>query len=122
MKKLLFFFSICLFIGVPVFAQQDSAMVKNMTDKMQTELSLSQDQYSRVYGVNQQFVAEMKTLQASGGGRFAKLKKMKSIGSERDQQMKEILSPDQYQVYLKNKAANRQKLKADMKSKSGGVQ
>jgi len=42
---------------------------------------------------------------------------MKSLGDERDSQMKKILSDEQYQKYLKNKASNREKMKEALKDR-----
>ena len=106
-----------LLFGVKSYAQQDTAAARKLTDRMQTELSLTGDQYTQVYSLNQTFIGQMKALQSSGGGRFSKLKKMKSLGDERDSQMKKILSDEQYQKYLKNKASNREKMKEALKDR-----
>ncbi len=106
-----------LLFGVKSYAQQDTAAARKLTDRMQTELSLTGDQYTQVYSLNQTFIGQMKALQSSGGGRFSKLKKMKSLGDERDKQMKKILSDEQYQKYLKNKASNREKMKEALKDR-----
>ncbi|ANI88064.1 hypothetical protein A9P82_01285 [Arachidicoccus ginsenosidimutans] len=110
-------FSFCLLIGIQTFAQQDSTATKKLTDKMKTELSLTDKQYSEVYAINQNFISQLQALQSSGGGRFAKLKKMKSIANNRDKQLKQILTSEQYQAFEKNKAANREKMKEAYKAR-----
>ena len=83
---------------------------------MKIELSLTDQQYNQVYNVNQHFITGVKSLQSEGGRKLAKFKKMKFIGDERDRQMKQILSAEQYQQYLENKAENREKLKESRKN------
>lgn len=105
-----------LFVSSQTHAQQDSSAARKLTDKMKIELSLTDQQYNQVYNVNQHFITGVKSLQSEGGRKLAKFKKMKFIGDERDRQMKQILSAEQYQQYLENKAENREKLKESRKN------
>lgn len=91
--------------------QPDSSAVKKMTDRMQTELTLDADQYNKVYAVNEQFLTAMTDLKNSSGGRLEKFRKMKSIDDNRDKQLKKILTSAQYNIYQKNKEANREKMR-----------
>jgi hypothetical protein len=52
--------------------------------------------------------------------KFQKLKKMKSIGDEKDQELKSVLNPDQYATYEKNKELMKEKMRARAKERQKG--
>jgi hypothetical protein len=91
--------------------ETDSSTAKKMTDRMQTQLTLDADQYNKVYAVNEQFLDAMAELKNSPGKKLGKFREMKSIDDDRDKQLKKILTSDQYNIYRKNKEANREKMR-----------
>jgi hypothetical protein len=72
-----------------------------------------------VYDVNVRFANELSTEKASGASKMALLKKMKSLDKQRDKELKDILSKEQYDIYSGNKKDNRKQLKAAYKNKKG---
>lgn len=118
LKQFLF---ICLLaISTSSMAQRDAdSSARKLTDKMNTQLTLSTDQYSKVYDVNVRFANELSTEKASGASKMALLKKMKSLDKQRDKELKDILSKEQYDIYSGNKKDNRKQLKAAYKNKKG---
>jgi hypothetical protein len=67
------------------------ARAKDATDKLNAVVNLSQDQYNRVLQVNRSYFYGV---QNTGGGR-----KTVRQGSGRDDQLKSILTSDQWQQY-----------------------
>jgi len=49
--------------------------------------------------------------------KFKRLKKLKAVSDEKDNELKKVLEPAQYETYVKNKEAMKEKLMAKAKEK-----
>jgi uncharacterized membrane protein len=80
------------------------------TEWMKQNLKLSDDQQTQVDPLNLKYARQMNEVK-SISGKFAKLKKAKSIMDEKDKELKKILNKDQYQIYQDKKEELREKMK-----------
>lgn len=85
------------------------------TDYMKESLALTEDQVPQVHEVNLKYSRKMQDAYNSGGGKLQKLKKMKTIGQEKDKEIKRVLTSAQYATYEKNKEAMKEKMRARVK-------
>ena len=111
MKKLVFSALLLASLPAGIFAQSATfgvstqqqpvsadveARAKDATDRLNNVVQLSSDQYNQVLQVNRRYLAQP---QAMPGGRNAA-----RAGYGREQQLKSILTPDQWQMYQNAKA------------------
>jgi hypothetical protein len=82
------------------------------TDYMKESLSLTSDQESKIYALNLKHAKEMQVTYNASDRKIQKLKKMKSINEQKEQELKSILDADQYAAYERNKDDMKEKLRA----------
>jgi hypothetical protein len=63
------------------------------------KLNLSEEQSTKMEEINMAYFEELATLKQSSGSKLSKLKKFKSLSSERDSKVKKILTEEQYKLY-----------------------
>jgi|SRR6218665_53370 len=119
-----------LFLGFAgaASAQKDSAAhspearAKTLTDKMKTELSLSDDQTSKVYDINLKYAQKNQQSLQGEGSKMEKAKAVKGDNKDKNKELKGILSEEQFEKYKdlqqEKKATLREKLK---NRKTGGL-
>ena len=106
------------------FAQSKTA---DLTEEQKEELSknleayfdalnLTEEQKSEFEAITKKYAGQMKSLKDSGGSRFSKYRKMKSIRSNKNAEMKKLLSKDQYKVYLDKQEEMQKKMKERRKN------
>ena len=82
---------------------------KLQTDMMVAKLGLSPDQTSKVAAINQKYAQQMQPIITGSEGPFMKLRQMRGIGEAKEAELKGILSPDQFQKYLAERADMRER-------------
>lgn len=82
---------------------------KMMSDKMKTELSLTDDQYQKVQAINLDFANKTKDIKKDGADKAGWAEKMKPLDEERTTSLKGVLTPDQFTKF--------ESMKKDMKDK-----
>jgi len=107
---------IVLFFGLcqGAFAQDGSRKdqaAKAITDTMQVRLTLNDDQYKKVYDINEQFLSKLGGVKQEGGGKLAKMQKLKAADQERDAALKPVLTDEQYKKYQEFKKERRAEMK-----------
>jgi hypothetical protein len=70
-----------------------------LTEKMKTQLSLTDDQLPQVQSINLKYAQKNQQIWTSSDGRFAKFKSLKSSQKEKNKEMKAVLDKDQYKKY-----------------------
>lgn len=128
MKKLLLSAAF-LAIGTFAMAQQNNQMQKmqkrdpaQMEQKraermkmMQTELNLSNDQVAKIKDLQDRKMAERKANEPQmKADRKAKMEEMKTKRDQWNSEMKQILTPEQYQKWQSNNKGKMQDLKGKM--------
>ena len=90
--------------------QQKEELNKNIEEFAQT-LSLSEEQRIQFEEITIKYTAQMMEVRDSDSGKMKKYKKVKSIRKKRNAEMKELLSKDQYKVYLEKQKEIQKKMK-----------
>ena len=89
---------------------------QKMTDGMKTELSLTDAQYTKVLDVNKDFESKRDEARKSTTDRKQVAQAVKSLNEEREANLKNILTEDQYKLYL----AKKEEKKKAMMQRFGG--
>ena len=78
----------------------------------QQKLNLTEDQAPKVRAIDSTFFKGVTQLKNSGDSKLAKYKKLKSLRSEKDKQMKGVLTKEQFKIYKEYQAEKKEELKA----------
>jgi hypothetical protein len=84
---------------------------KFQTEQMNKKLPLKADQYEAVYAINIKFAKETEPYIRETDGKMKKLRELKAIQNKKSEEMKAILTPDQYKKYEELQKENREKAK-----------
>lgn len=76
-----------------------------------TTLDLSEEQKPQFKAITKKYAEQMIVVRDSGEGKMKKYKKVKAIQKDKNAEMKELLSDDQYSVYLEKQEEMRKKMK-----------
>lgn len=90
MKKLLYpmmFMALC-FVSFASFSQHTKsdpeARAKKISEKMKTELALSDDQYIKVYDINLKYSQKMSDLRKEEGDRQSKMSSIRDLNKSKN--------------------------------------
>ena len=113
-------------IAIPFFGfgqamAQTQAM--EMTDEQKEEmaqnlqafydvLDLSDAKKSDFEAITKKYAMQMKAVKEEGGSKMQMYRKVKSINKDKNAEMKELLSADQYDIYLEKQKEMQKKMKA----------
>ncbi|GGF32735.1 DUF4890 domain-containing protein [Echinicola rosea] len=120
MKKLLFAIALMTLTVLAADAQQRKGrkdlspdkMAERITEKMTEELSLNEAQQREVYDLNLQTTKERtEAMQESKEARQKMLKKMKADQEKHDQDLAEILTPDQMEKWKEYRKASMERMR-----------
>ena len=119
LKILSFFFALFLIGTNTTFAQSKAANlteeqkeeIKKNLDEYAAALHLSEAQKPKFEEITKRYAKQMKAVKDSGGRRLNKYKKVKSIRKNKDAEMKDLLSKEQYKVYLEKQEEMKKKRK-----------
>jgi len=92
---------------------------KNQTEMMQKNLSLTKDQYGKVYDINLYYANETDSLMKMPRGRDKRAER-ESIQKDKEAELKNVLSPDQYQKYQAMVAEMKQRMEERRNSMQQG--
>lgn len=111
MKKLLLLLVAAFTLSGVAMAQgpmqmDPKEMAKFMTEHMVGQYELNKDQEAKVLAVNEEFAKEMFSnpmnfMEMGDEERQAFMQKMQKMTETRDKKFKEILTPEQYEKYVK---------------------
>ena len=109
--------SVLLLVSGTAQAQMDSAAMRTpesraamLSDKMKTDLALTDAQYTQVQGVNLKYAQKNDSLFRSPGERSDKMQAMRSSMQAKGDELKAILTPDQFTKYQAMEKEMRQKM------------
>jgi len=63
------------------------------------KLNLTEDQSAKMDSINMEYFEGLAALKESSGSKLSKLKKFKSLSSDRDAKVKKILTEEQYKLF-----------------------
>jgi len=113
--------SLFMLVSVSSFSQNRAQRktpeerAKMMSDKMKSDLTLTEEQYQKVQTVNLDFITKTSSL-SRDRDKDSLMKKMKTYDDDRSKSLKGILTPDQLAKYEKD----RSKMKDSMKNRMRG--
>jgi Spy/CpxP family protein refolding chaperone len=106
MKRTIVFAAMLLLIAlsVSVFAQsrmteQQKLEAKARYGEYKEKLSLTEDQEPKVQEINSKYFEGLAELKDSNKSKLNKFKKFRKMKSEKDKNMKQILTNEQYKIY-----------------------
>lgn len=74
---------------------------QRISDKMKTELSLSDEQYEKVKAINLKYAQKNDEILKSSSGKLARFRSLKSSQDKKKKEMKAVLDKEQYEKYEK---------------------
>ena len=94
---------------------------KALTEMMKTKIGLTPEQTGKVAELNLTYAKKIDPLIKGSAGPFVRMGEMKKINEEKEAELKQILSPQQFEKYLASKEEMGEKLveKVEESSKSG---
>lgn len=93
-----------------------------LTDSMTVQLKLSEAQQSEVYDINMKYAEKMETLRSSakGNGRRARMKAMKAmkqLRQDKNADMEEVLSEEQFETYITKQEERRERIRRSLRER-----
>lgn len=89
------------------------------TEWMKTELSITAEQEPRVHEINLKYAQQAESVRAQSGSRRSKFKDVKSIDDAKDEDLKAILTPEQFEQYRAKKQHMRKKVVKAARERKG---
>lgn len=80
-------------------------------EQLKSKLNLSDEESVKVRAIDSLYLRGLSTLKNPGDSRLSKFRRFNVLSSERDEQMKKVLSKDQYKQFQALKASTREELK-----------
>ncbi len=122
-SKVLILILALLFVGINVSNAQDDAskdeakkeIVKLLVKDM-IALNLTEDQKPSYKEISKRYGQEMKGVKESGNGKFKKFKAMKDISKRKNEEMRQLLTKDQYTLYLEQQEELKEEIKENKKN------
>jgi hypothetical protein len=112
-------FALILMATSSVFAQGSKSAnmtqaekAQALTKKQNERIHFSDGQEKQMYDINLKYVKEMEKISA-GGRSMSTMRKLKSMGDEKDKEVKKVLNGDQYSEYLEQKQEMQEQMKAN---------
>ena len=114
---------LALSIAQPVKAQQNAQLAEVLksstpeqrariqTSFMKTKLDLDSLTAQKVYSINLKMAQKMEPVIKGDGSKFSRFRQARSIDGQKDEALKAVLNPKQYQAYLDAKEEMKEKLK-----------
>ena len=90
--------------------EQQAEMKKNMEEFVKV-LGLSEDQKPEFGAITKKYAKQMVALRDSEASKMQKYKKLQSISKNRNAEMKEILSKEQYDAYVEKQKEMQKKMR-----------
>ena len=90
-----------------------------LTEKMKTELSLTDDQVPQVQTINLKYAQKNQEIWAGTDGRFAKFKALKSSQKNKSKELKAVLDKTQYKKYETMQQEMKDKAREEVNNRKG---
>jgi len=127
MKKLVLMISLSLFLGgfcTVVYAQETQGFsaenyAAKLDDWMKTNLQLTSDQIPKVEEINLKYAKRLEALKAKTIPRRQKLDILKADDKDKEKELKDALTVDQFKTYQAKKNEIKKQMKENIKKKKG---
>lgn len=118
--------TIALFFSlfIPIASAEDMAYLLNSTPTeraasqtrfMTTKLNLSQDEVAKIQAINQQYAEKIEPVLKGSSMIFVKMHDIKALLEQKDDTLRNVLTPEQFDVYENAKDELKQALQQDLK-------
>ncbi len=97
-----------------------AARAKKVSEKLKTELSLSDDQYNKVYDINLKYSTKMQDLRKTEGDRQLKMTEMKTLNKGKNEELKTVFTDAQWSKYKEWQKSKRHDMKGKRKHEMNG--
>ena len=88
---------------------------QKITDWMKTNLQLSDEQATGVHAVNLKYASQNEALKEEGSARRKNYRKLKENQAAKDQELKNVLTAEQFTTYLKKKKELQEKMREEVR-------
>lgn len=85
------------------------------TDWMKKELTLTAEQEPRIHAINVKYADQMDDIKAEEGDRRSKFKEVRETNKAKDEELKAVLTPEQFTKYTEKKQERQQKMRENRK-------
>lgn len=86
----------------------------SQTRFMKTKLNLSQDEVAKVQAINQAYAEKVELVLKSSSIGFLKMRDIKAILEQKDDILRSVLTPEQFEIYMNAKDELKQALQQDL--------
>jgi Spy/CpxP family protein refolding chaperone len=85
------------------------------TDWMKKELTITAEQEPKVHAINLKYADQMDDIKTSEGDRRSKFKDARATNQAKDEELKTVLTPEQFTKYTEKKQERQQKFRENRK-------
>ena len=93
-------------------SEEQKEEIKKNVEEYATSLNLTDIQKSEFETITKKYARQMIAVRDGGGGKFKKYRKLKSIRKNKDKEMKQLLNPEQFKIYLAKQEERKKQMKA----------
>jgi len=90
----------------------------SQTRFMKAKLNLSQDETTKIQEINQEYAEKIEPVLKGSGISFLKMRDIKAILEQKDDTLRSVLTPGQFDVYTNAKDELKQALQQDLEHRS----
>lgn len=85
------------------------------TDWMKKDLGLTAEQEPKVHAINVKYADQVDDIKAAEGDRRSKVKEVRANSKAKDEELKAVLTPEQFTKYTEKKQEKQQKIRENRK-------
>ena len=93
-------------------SDEQKEKIKKKAEEYAASLHLTNVQKTEFEAITKKYAKQMKAVRDSGGGKFKKYRKLKSIRKNKDKEMKQLLNQEQFKTYLEKQEERKKQIKA----------
>jgi hypothetical protein len=91
------------------------------TDLMKARLDLTADEEPKIAALNLKYAQKMDPIIKSSAGMFSKMRDMRALNAQKEAELKQLLSKDQFTAYLAAREDIRQEFEARIAAHAGAA-
>jgi hypothetical protein len=115
--------ALLLSLFIPIASAEDMSYLLNTTPTeraasqtrfMKTKLNLSQDDVAKIQAINQQYAEKVEPVLKGSSIGFLKMRDIKAILEQKDDSLRSVLTPEQFEIYANTKDELKQAMQQDL--------
>jgi Spy/CpxP family protein refolding chaperone len=92
--------------------EEQRGELKLKMDAYKDRLNLNEDQSAKVEAINIRFYESLLEIKTEGGSKLSRYKKLKQVSRNKDKEMKEVLTAEQYKIYKEQQKEFKEEIKS----------